>query len=1240
MQLRLIFLFVAFAVCTLHHDILMAQKSWDGGGDGTSWNDPANWNPNGVPTATDDVDLSSAPNSLVLPANVVANSIGTNSGSTGTTTISGRRLTVSGASSLEGRGLTFSGNGTELDMQSFTLHVGNTGSGKFRLENQAKAFGVDGQIAFDTGSSGIATVSGSGSRWDLANILAVGRAGNGTLNIESGGVVNNHRALIGSLSGGIGTANIDGFGSSWNVSGEMILGGTETADGGQGTITISNGGRLNVGDDNSFGKVSVSGSGAGGLLVIRNGSILNSNTDSFSSTVGGGTGKSGTVSVLGAGSQWNSQGILLLGSSGNGFLNIDSGGVVTNMGRVILADGSSSSGDITVTGSGSQLSSTDTMDIGFAGVGVVNVGAGGSLTNTVGFLGSTANAFGTATVSGTGSQWNNSGALNVGLNGNGTLIVEDGGLTSNTTGVIGSEVGSTGTVTINGTGSQWNNSGFLYVGLLGNGTLNVEAGGLASSSRGEIGFDSNSTGSVTITGNGSQWNNSGELTVGVFGTGTLDVEAGGVISSFGGSVAFWGGSTGTATITGNGSQWNNLDVLSVGASGNGTLNIEAGGKVSSTDSLLGDSVGGTGTAIVTGDGSLWSTGNLFLGGSAFSDGGVGTLNILDGGQLLVGDDTVNGVMTIGGSGAGAELWVRNGSRIIAGPTHVWLDGSFIGNSSGTTGTVTITGTGSQWINPNLLYIGSGGSGMLNVEAGGLVTNTTGIIGNQTGSFGAAIVTGAGSQWNTAVSLLVGYRGNGTLNVEAGSLVNSEYGFIGSQATSTGTVIITGSGSHWNNSAELHVGESGTGTLNVEAGGLVTSPSGVLGAFSGASGTATITGTGSMWDNANLYIGGTGSAAGGTATLNINNDGRVKVGGQTKIWSTGTVNLNGGRFEFGETTLPEFASINAVSGSMAGNVTHTDYTDVATLTPFQNSNVDLSEVSATNSGTLYGDASLNISLNNLSTGVVETMAGERMRFLGLNNSNAGEINNFGGQIRFESILINEASGFIAGRGQFTAIDGWTNEGVMAFSGGFADVLGDFENDTGGQVVTSGLGVTTFFDDVIHNGTEMRTAEGSGTVFLGDFTGAGSFTGTGDVFFEGDLRPGNSPDIVSFEGDVFLGTGAMSFIELGGLDLGEFDRFEIAGDFSLNGALDVSLIDGFALGFSQEFLIADITGTRDGFFDGLSEGDLVGNFGGQDLFISYSAGDGNDISLFTAVPEPGSATIIGVFLLGALLRRKKR
>ena len=107
-------------------------------------------------------------------------------------------------------------------------------------------------------------------------------------------------------------------------------------------------------------------------------------------------------------------------------------------------------------------------------------------------------------------------------------------------------------------------------------------------------------------------------------------------------------------------------------------------------------------------------------------------------------------------------------------------------------------------------------------------------------------------------------------------------------------------------------------------------------------------------------------------------------------------------------MQEFATINAVSGSMAGNVVHTGYTDVATL-PSEKPSVDLSEVQVSNSGTLYGNGSLGFALVNMAGGEVETAAGERMRFAGVGSTNAGEINNFGGQIRFDQDLTNQSGG---------------------------------------------------------------------------------------------------------------------------------------------------------------------------------------------------------------------------------------
>ena len=209
-----------------------------------------------------------------------------------------------------------------------------------------------------------------------------------------------------------------------------------------------------------------------------------------------------------------------------------------------------------------------------------------------------------------------------------------------------------------------------------------------------------------------------------------------------------------------------------------------------------------------------------------------------------------------------------------------------------------------------------------------------------------------------------------------------------------------------------------------------------------------------------------------------------------------------------------------------------------------------------------------------------------------------------------------------------------------SGGFADVHGELVNTATGVIAIGGGSTTTFYDDVTMDAASMNMelASDSYAVFFGSYNGGSNGQGTVQAF--GDLRPGNSPGIVSFGGDLEMGVNTSTYIELGGTLSGEFDQLMIAGDFFLDGALDVSLLDGFNLGLNQEFLIADIGGSRTGFFNGLEEGGLVGNYGGTDLFISYGAGDGNDISLFTAVPEPGATCILIMLIGGCLIRRNRR
>ncbi|MCH2182141.1 MAG: PEP-CTERM sorting domain-containing protein [Mariniblastus sp.] len=73
-----------------------------------------------------------------------------------------------------------------------------------------------------------------------------------------------------------------------------------------------------------------------------------------------------------------------------------------------------------------------------------------------------------------------------------------------------------------------------------------------------------------------------------------------------------------------------------------------------------------------------------------------------------------------------------------------------------------------------------------------------------------------------------------------------------------------------------------------------------------------------------------------------------------------------------------------------------------------------------------------------------------------------------------------------------------------------------------------------------------------------------------------------------------------------------------------------------------LARTVGGTLSGQYDGLDEGDLVGNFGGQDLFIGYSyGGEFTGVLLYTnAVPEPTTMLIWSMLAgLGMTVRRRR-
>ena len=186
----------------------------------------------------------------------------------------------------------------------------------------------------------------------------------------------------------------------------------------------------------------------------------------------------------------------------------------------------------------------------------------------------------------------------------------------------------------------------------------------------------------------------------------------------------------------------------------------------------------------------------------------------------------------------------------------------------------------------------------------------------------------------------------------------------------------------------------------------------------------------------------------------------------------------------------------------------------------------------------------------------------------------------------------------------------------------DVFGDVENN---NLIQTADNVDTWFHDSFqHNGVAVETGAGGRTRFLGTTSGAGPYTGPGEVEFVTVVRPGAGDGvgvagIIDIEGVLDLGPNANLHIELGGVVIDQNDRIFVDGDALIDGDITVSLINGFQPSDGDNFPIIVIGGTRSGLFNFLAEGDTVATFGNIDLNITYAFLGGNDIAL-VAVENP--------------------
>ena len=789
-------------------------------------------------------------------------------------------------------------SGSEVNSGDFTVVTGDEGT--LIVQTGGVLNSSDSLNIANLGSQASATVTGPGSQINIDggagqnNDLTVGVEGTGTMTIAAGASVTaSDVVFLAREVGSDGTLMIDD--ATLHAGNELIIGldgtGQMTVDGGAavhvaantphvtvgmdlevaprtgsvGTFTARNGARVEVGDDLLLGaaggqatfnvetdatvdvaNVTVVGQGPGATrsLNITSGGILNGESDVNIANQANSTGQ---VIVSGAGSQINigqtsGAGGLIVGDEGMGTMTVESGATVlaNDYLRIGQAD-PTSDGTLTIDGVASSVNvagetSLVGMIIGNQGVGTLNITGGATLTNAV---------------------------------------IEPGETESNAEARIGNSAGGTGVATIDGAGSTWNNAGPISIGYSGVGTLNITNGGLLTSNETVIGRLSGSDGSAaTVDGAGSRWENDFEIEVGQISDATLEILDGGVVTSAQGEIAEDASSTSSVLIDGSDSLWDMTGSLFIGGG-----STASGGTGSMTIQNSGSATVGATTTLWNSNTTLTINGGTLTTGSLDNSHG-GTLNhtdgtiIIDGGTFSISSTTLKVASTTGTP----ILEYTNGASSSVG-------GVRLGELDGESGEIKVTGTGSNVTTTGDFFVAdqTGSQGTLTVGNGGLI-NVGDDFAAGIGGGNGTITVHSGGMINVADETTIGRQsgGNGTMTISGGAVFNGEERLqIARDANSEGHVLVTGTGSQLNlgqtsGVGQLRIGREGIGSFTVEAGATADIAGGVrLGVNTAdADGTLTIDGAGSQVTTTVTSVVGTIVGNNGTGTLNITNGGSL------------------------------------------------------------------------------------------------------------------------------------------------------------------------------------------------------------------------------------------------------------------------------------------------------------------------------------------------------------------------------
>ena len=1030
-------------------------------------------------------------------------------------------------------------------------------------------------ITFACPAGGTCWVGGASGAWSTPGSWSNGVPTNGTNVLIDNGNANAQGASAVTLDiGGAQAANMTvdaddrlsfNNGASLTVNGTTIsnaggislnAGGnnTDLILAGNNTVALSGGGTVTLGNSPNNRIYSAGGGGrlvnqetiqGGGQLGVGQTAITNSGTINANvanalrvSPSGSGVTNTGTMEASGGGT---------LDLQG-GYTN--AGGLIEALaGSTVQMDGATINGGTLTTSGGGLMESVNTAT--FNGI-TLSSGSTYTLpngTNTV--LQGTITNKGNFQINAGGNNTDLIvGTASVTLQGGGTVTMGNNSTNNRIYGAAGSDV-LTNQETIQGSGQL----GVNQLTLVNQGLINANT---------SAGLVVQASGGTTNTG-----------TMEASSGGTLDLRGGytntgGLLEALAGSTVQMDGATingGTLTTSGGGlmESVNTATFNGITLSSGSTYTLPNG-----TNTVLQGTITNKGNFQMNAGGN--NTDLHISGPVTLTGGGAVTMDNSPNNRIyaLNGTDTLTNGETIQGAGqlgVGLTHLINNGTILANQPTPLLVQS----NGAGMTNSGTLNVGASD-----LMHVSGGPfTNFAGTSLTGGTYNVTGTLQiDELGSSGGEIVTNAANiVLNTPASIFIDAAGKDVLTKLNTNATNGNF-------TITGGRNFTTAGSFTNN-----------GTLTVGASTSKFDVNGSLANFSGTTltaGTYNISGT-LQFNNANIVTNAANITLTGTSSKIINQSGANGLGNFAANAATGSLTVAGGR------TLSSSGAFTN-NGTLTTTGTGSEFTaggnfinnKSLTTTGGDSEVATIGSARFTNNGTLTigsgskfstGGSLSNFSGTTLKGGVYNVTG--TLQFTGANivtsaasisltGSGSKIVDQTGTTDGLRNFATNSAGGSfsISGGRNFTTTGAFTNTGTLSIGTGSTFKLGGLGN------FTQTAGKTT--DD--------GTLSTSGMVGLtgGSLFGKGSIAGglqSGGIITPGDSS--TSTGVLTVSKTYGQNASGVLDISIGGTTAGtKYDQLNIAGSASLNGTLNLSLINGFVptVGTTFEILNAgSVSGT---------------------------------------------------------------